>query len=419
VNRIALAITLVSAALAALASPTLAYADPCSIDMVAHDGQSGKGLTDPAEFDRGVFTVLNENDSDATNGADIDDTTVTGEVDLMKIALYEPSPSVNGHVAKLEIWRPSPSIPPPGDVKLWTSSDKTTQLTGTTEFFVTTYTFVIDDTWPKIVWAEGTQVSGNVRDLVFIWRYDTPPAPKDPCSDRARATIVWGELHSVKHDATDANWADLVASGVTKPAREALDLACQSGFGLRAVAARPAGARNCIAFNFKPLPLGIKNEPDVRFDITRQIECTWWFDDGSGWDELGPMTKTFPTEDARANDDPLPEVDESTAPNDNHSMFSIDGPGPNSADRPPSHQKLHVCLNFREFLRVRFDGKRPSGNRLDGTRSSPKVEWHARHRLDKNAAGNWARTTGDAAETATNDVGLGHVAITAPPGTCA
>lgn len=77
-------------------------------------------------------------------------------------------------------------------------------------------------------------------------------------------------------------------------------------------------------------------------------------------------------------------------------------------------------FNFREFFRVRFDGTKPGGGtgdtpKIDGSRCSPKFDWHIRHTLKKNAAGKWERTTGDVNETDENDIGKDPITVGAGP----
>jgi len=95
------------------------------------------------------------------------------------------------------------------------------------------------------------------------------------------------------------------------------------------------------------------------------------------------------------------------APVKNH-VYSIDGPG--RIFSPPFHDQVIIQLNFMEFVRVRFDGVRPSGNQVDGSCCSLKAPWHAF---------GWLLRDGDAAyklrADKCNEVEQGYKSITVGP----
>lgn len=77
--------------------------------------------------------------------------------------------------------------------------------------------------------------------------------------------------------------------------------------------------------------------------------------------------------------------------------------------------KFVMKSNFLNFVRVRFDGVQPAGGsgekpKVDGSRGSPKFEWHVRHTLVRGRDW-WVRTTGDENESEENDVGDKHKPI--------
>jgi hypothetical protein len=157
---------------------------------------------------------------------------------------------------------------------------------------------------------------------------------------------------------------------------------------------------------FRIAPPEVWKETDVAFDLTRQVEAKVW-----ELPNLQPTdVKVFPVISDQANDDII-TTDESLVPADDGSMFAIDAPGPPSAPSSPSVTRSIMRANFREFVRVRFDGGAAHPmNELAGSRCSDKFLWHVRHTLTP-AGARFDRLGGDATETDFNDVGPGHIEI--------
>jgi len=72
-------------------------------------------------------------------------------------------------------------------------------------------------------------------------------------------------------------------------------------------------------------------------------------------------------------------------------------------------------------VRVRFNGSRPTGNTLQGSRCSDFYDWHCRHTILKDRIDPTdptkviaKRDTGDGAETDTNDIGPGAIQVPLP-----
>ncbi len=67
-------------------------------------------------------------------------------------------------------------------------------------------------------------------------------------------------------------------------------------------------------------------------------------------------------------------------------------------------------------MRLSFNGVRPKGDGVHGSRCSDMFQWHMKgdYRADPN--GLWARTTGDEKETNVNIVGPGSIMIQPAPG---
>jgi hypothetical protein len=358
--------------------------EDCRINLRLFDGQAGGAPRDDREESRGAFTVLNRNNTDAANGRDLAQERVRGEKDLMRLRLLPPQPDAGGLVT-LEI--PSGSQ----RISFWRSSSKGTQLRPDPALTFPTSRL------PLTLWVEGRRASRRVRDVTLEYSY-RPPLSDSPCTDTAKATIVWGELRQARHDAGDRIWADLQGSP-----RPALERYC-GGFGLRPRGPRPQGVRNCIGLQFALLPAGIAAERNVRYDIARQKHSDFVITDAEDGRELQRESSRFPSGE-RPNDDGH-DRDESAEPSANGFLYSFDGPG---TPEPETRAGVRASYEaeFREYLRVRFDGERPTGNQVNGTVASPIVRWEARHTWRTDRQGRIHRTTGDEDETRRNYVRLG------------
>ena len=93
-----------------------------------------------------------------------------------------------------------------------------------------------------------------------------------------------------------------------------------------------------------------------------------------------------------------------------HHIYVIDGPGIGIV---AGHNGYVSRNNFKEYVRVRFDGITPSGNTVSGSRCSDKVPWHARFDLVKGAGGLWVGNPASPARN--NDVDEGHITIGTAP----
>jgi hypothetical protein len=92
-----------------------------------------------------------------------------------------------------------------------------------------------------------------------------------------------------------------------------------------------------------------------------------------------PPDPVFPNDD-KANDDP-DDTDESNNVYNNH-IYSFDAPGAKTLavatggpDDKPMTQWI-MRANFKEYVRVSFNGTFPTGNTLTGSRCSYKQRWH-------------------------------------------
>lgn len=379
-------------------------ADDCTADLQIHDAlKTPTPVAEAKEETRGAFAVLNRNDTDKDDEEDLGQTTVAGEVDLMRLVLKQTSPaSVMGTL-----------VADSSQVKLWTAATKGTEVEPD-EPGGNMWTF---DALPQKLWVEGVEHSTTLRDLAFTFtgyhlHPQPPPAPPPtpvPCGfDAVTATIVWAELVSARHGNGAQPW-----NGFTDPPRQALNRRCGGGFGLRPIADAPRGVANCIGMQFVVFPKDVTAQKNVVFDVTRQRQQRTWQDFGDGF-EL-KVAVDFPPGD-KPNDDlnDDEEVDSSTKPTADGHMFSIDGPGPTG--NKAGGERLDQRFNMLEFIRVRFDGGAFGGSRVDGSRCSAKFAWHAAHRLRavRPAPGSpdvWVRTT-ENEDAGRNDVGPGHIPLT-------
>ena len=385
-------------ALAPLLAVNVHAPDPCEIQMRIYDGQAGHKPSHADQITRGAFTVLNENDSDRNGANDTDQGNVTGEVDLMKLVLGKPSPDKGGN-AVLNVDYFPVLLGGPGEVTLWTKETKHTAL----PIPLSTPTSQL----PRTVWVEGVKKSGMVRDTLLVYTYSTPEVA---CGDRAKATIVWAKETEVRSAAADAVWADF-----TDPPNGTHQTFCGGGFGLRPIANQPRGVKNCIGIQFQVFPPGIGDEADVKWDISRQGSGRVWDRKNAANPFALASPQMFPAdypEGDKPNDDQpsSQDNDESEKPNGDNFLYVVDGPGTaDDIDGFPGKVGLVIRWNFREFVRVHFDGHEPQGNKVDGSRASAVTLWYVRHHLERGSANvAWTRAA------AGNAIGTGNPAVVAP-----
>ncbi len=363
-------------------------------NLQVHDGlMSRKALSEDEEETRGAFTIanLNDTDSDGKKDSDPKDIDVPGEKDLIRLVINKPEPADLRGTLVLSIT---------GDrkrVRTWESSDKKK------EDRRRKFNIGKIKKWPVTMWLEGLQPSKSLDGEEITLRHGRIEL------DKAKVTFVWVDFVEAKHDRIDKLWKD-----TGEPTKKLIDL-LGGKVGLGAPGGGIVGIRNIIAFKFKALPVGVgtaKTKTDfVKFDSARQIEGKEWQEKGGELREIASFK--FPTTDDSVNDDPSDRA-ETNIPNAKGHLFTVDAPG---ARLRATADKEIWRENFREFFRVRFDDIKPSGGtpkrpKIDGTRCSPKHEWHLRHTWRRRGR-IWVRTTGDDKETPENDVGDKHITVRA------
>jgi len=396
-------------------------------DLIVHDAFEGDGdgaakrdgpeISEEKELSRGAFGVANRNDTDGDGRMDKDETganpdnQIANEKDMIKVIIKKVTDetiagdvalTITGDGTKTELWKAESKAGGKETARSWAITSL-----------------------PVTVWVEGLDKSAAVRDIeVVLKKKGAGGGFADGAElDKAKLTFVWATSAGVEHDRKTADQllADDAWKNMTDPPRFRFAHLpgippFRDGTGLLPVN-NIQGVRNGIVTKFKIEPANVWNEPGVTFDASRQAEGRWWDKSGATWKEDQSMRRTWPSGDEEANDEPEPtneDTDDSRRPNNSGEHFQQDAPGVAN----PSAYADESCLryNFRDYIRVRFDGTEPNGNKTDGSRCSDKYDWHCRHRWEKDAAsGKWKRTTGDNQESDSNDIGANHITVGTEP----
>lgn len=370
------------------------------VNLIVSNGQDGAPVEEDAEETVGAFTVANRNDTDGDGVIDNSDNNVTAtaagrnEVDLMALDITRPAGPATDKVSVRIAG---------GRARLWQTATKGTLVPSTNGVAQ----FALSDL-PKRIWLEATTTSAVLRDVAVELDYKGD-------KDTVKATGVWADLTATAHDNRSAAnlFADPIWQDTPTPPRDRIELS--GGVGLRPIDATN-GARNVILMQYTVRPIGIENVPFVKFDVTRQIAVKNYGVDGP----IRPIDeKAFPATDEQPNDDDrgdvnADDVDESDTPTATGHFYSEDRPGING---PEAQYRDEIFrLNALEFIRITFNGTSAEGNVVGGSRGSDKFAWHTRHAWHIDANTGWyRRTTGDAAESAENDIGPGHINLEGGP----
>jgi hypothetical protein len=343
------------------------------VNLTIYNGLEGTGggqqVPESVETTRGAFTVTNIQDTNGDGIKDKDQNPVEAtpigrdEVDLMKMILHKPEgkgvkPNDNVELIK--------SGPNKDAVKLWDSSTKNKEIPPTHP--PDKWVFKVKDL-PKEVWVEIREEDPKklkMRGITFTLKWFEN-------YDKVKATGIWAEVTEVKHDRADA-WNAQVWPDMPQNVRDFIDNS--GGFGLRRY--QDIGWRygNVIGFQFTVYPPGIGNEEGVYFDITRQIH----FHDRCVPRNANPNTfpniENWPNRVELPNDDRR-NIDESDRPSAQNHMYSIDTPSFAEGGWGGNTFLIISDNNFLEFMRVRFDGTKPEGETVQGSRCSDYFPWHA------------------------------------------
>jgi hypothetical protein len=324
----------------------------------------------------GAFTVANLNDTDGDGTIDKEDNDVPGEKDLMKLYVG----GYAGLTGKVKLTVKSGK----DRVKFWEHKEKKNQPIALDANGAVLFDIPAGG-MNKTIWVEATAASGAVRDIEIWEGYHPTQGALQDGTDKVKATAVWAECTAYNNEATDTLWAD-----VQDPMKTSFNTNIQK-FGKNFT--NPMGGMfYVIGFKFKVQPKDVGNEPNVLFDVTRQAHARFW--NILSFERVRKeLSKDFPATSGKpdeANDDGGISVDESNVPTHDN-IFSFDSPGPWGLG---AAVRQVVCrMNCREYARVSFDGTRPSGDTDEGSRCSPKKNWHMLMWVEK-VSGSWRERAG-------------------------
>ncbi len=382
------------------------------VNLIISSGLNSSAVSEDDEETVGAFTVANLNDTDGDGVIDNVVGTAGGrnEVDLMALDITRPAGPATDTLSVRIL---------SGQARLWQQPTKGTLVplnaNGAAEF-------ALGDL-PKRIWVEATAVSQTTQDIAIQLDYKGK-------TDTVKATGVWAQQTAVEHDRLPALDILNKYQDIANPPSDLLTLLDGTGL-LPITTVLPNGdsyTGNGILLQYTVLPAGIQNYSRiVRFDVSRQAESDVWARSNTNaafnLENLPPFGQQFPLQDEGANDDPLEqngtETDESDAVTAIGHLYSYDAPGFRKLMAlPTTATQIVIKASFREFVRVDFNGNRPAGTGVSGSRCANKYAWHARHYLVKapqGAATPWQRLRGDAAETEQDDVAPGSIPVTTPP----
>jgi hypothetical protein len=347
------------------------------VDLVIYRGGEDVYIVpDNVEWSEGSFTIANLNDTDGDAIVDDMDSDVTSsavgrdEVDLMRldIALYPAST-----IGEVTLSSVGNSL---GNVRFWESATKGSPA-------VTTYPA---SELPKTIWVECPVRSEDLRDFEI---YATYSVEVGECSivttDQVRATAIWSD-----HDmfSARAEFPDFAFDPVWDHMPTLLETVLKL-YGGTGVIPNPIltnnkdyGVRNGVIFKFTVTPPGVGNEPDIEFDVSRQLQNKFEFTVAAVGlvevCEMWPAVSELANDDENANDESMDLIGMDEA-------YSLDYVGVikaiiNSNNNPGQFaigDTLYQPSRFNEFLRVGLAGVRPVGNTVSGSRCSDYVPWHS------------------------------------------
>ncbi len=285
------------------------------------------------------------------------------------------------------------------------------------------------------IYVEAPDVSGSVGDIEIKAEYGGK-------EDIVNATGIWITVTDNRHNLDDAIW-----NNVTDPPLTAMQAI--GGFGLRPereMSSQPVKMlHNAIGIQFQVAPAGVQNQSPVNFDLTRRMEKRAWTkaDASAAWTQAAPGSigilndparVSFPLAPELPNDEStqqqdadsppagtVQELDSSAHPNADGYMYSFDAPGIGTQVKADdvwssiwTQYGLATQSNFEEFARIGFGGP-AENNTVTGSRASDYFKWHSIMTLEEGDDGILERTTGDANETATNEIAPGHVGLVSSP----
>jgi len=362
-------------------------------DLIVHNGLDGPEVSEENEEKVGAFSVANLNNTDGDYNADgsarVDkdetgadaDNQIANEKDMIKVIIKKVTNetiagdvtlTITGDGTKTELWKAETKADGKETSRSWSIASL-----------------------PVTVWVEGLDKSAAVRDIEVVLTKSGGAGGgfnNGDVLDKAKLTFVWATRTGAEFNRQTA--AQLLAAdawkNMTIPPKNYFigNPPHYDGTGLLPlkVVGDTMMMYNCMAMKFAFEPANVWKEPGVKFDISRQASSKGWAQIEGKWELF--KRADDPGDDETANDDKN-DFEESSAPNADGEMFEEDAPG---ADVSPGVSNFVYRSNFREFVRVRFDGTKPAGNGLSGSRCSDRFIWHCRHSWTNDNG--WARDPG-------------------------
>jgi hypothetical protein len=329
-------------------------------------------LPEDKEESAGAFAVANLNDQDGDGGgvtSDLDDDSVIAqgavgenEEDLMLLKIEGPRDG------QMKVTVAS------GQVRFWERSTKETPYPMQDEAITIQGIYL-----PKYLYIEATDKSQSLRDIVLELSHIAPNGTVYGELDSVKATAVWAEQKSIRNTAGTGLWTETHDATFKTTFDNVL---VQWGINFNPPATDPQQRFHySIGIEFELFPPGIAQEPGVKFDIARNIAFREWAvmkNPPSVNPEYTPgADDVFDTAD-KADDD-SPSYDEDVTGIGDR-VYVLDGPGHEVGFRYAD--EIVSRNNFTEWVRVGFNGVRPSGDNNHGSRCSEKYKWHAQYHVE-------------------------------------
>ncbi|MCU0777370.1 MAG: hypothetical protein MUF86_06845 [Akkermansiaceae bacterium] len=262
---------------------------------------------------------------------------------------------------------------------------------------------------PKYLYVEATAKSQSLRDIVLDLSHVAPDGTVYDDLDKVYATAVWAEQKSIRNTAGMGLWTPNHDASFKNTFDNIIG---QWGINFSPLATDPTQSFHySIGIEFELFPPGIAQEPGVKFDIARDIAFREWLVTKSPFTALQNYIPgdddVLDLADLADDDDPIHGDEDVTGTGDR--VYVLDGPGHrvgfNLSDEIVSRN------NFNEWVRVYFNGNRPSGNNNSGSRCSSKYKWHAQYHVEWDTASSKYQQKANTS----NSVDTNHIPLGAAP----
>ncbi|HEX5446238.1 MAG TPA: hypothetical protein VFW87_20595 [Pirellulales bacterium] len=119
----------------------------------------------------------------------------------------------------------------------------------------------------------------------------------------------------------------------------------------------------------------------------RQVNGMGWSQQGAGAQFDVILNEPWPSKEEEPNGDGIYKDESANVTAASH-FYSADVPG-TASPNAGAQTEIVFRSNFREFLRVSFDGPRPNGNSVQGSRCSDYQPWYIREDYVPDGNGQW------------------------------